>query len=65
MDMAGLTQNLGLWLGVATAVMALFLAFRHKLTWTSLVFASGVGFAVALGWIAHGRWPKWRSTRST
>jgi len=52
LDMVGLNQNLGLWLGVATALLALFLAFRHKLTWTSLVFASGVGFAVALGWIA-------------
>lgn len=52
MDMARLTQNLGLWLGLASAFFALFLAFRHKLTWTSLIFASGVGFAVALGWIA-------------
>jgi hypothetical protein len=52
LDMLGLNQNLGLWLGVASALLALFLAFRHKLTWSSLIFASGVGFAVALGWIA-------------
>ncbi|MCC1481385.1 YeeE/YedE family protein [Roseibaca sp. Y0-43] len=52
MDLLGLSQNLGLKLGVASALLALFLAFRHKLTWSSLIFASGVGFAVALGWIA-------------
>ena len=33
----------------ATALLApIPCIFRHKLTWTSLVFASGVGFAVAL-----------------
>ena len=54
LDMVGLNQSLGLWIGVATALLALVLAYRNKLTWTSLVFASGVGFAIALGWV--GTW---------
>ena len=41
----------GLVLGLATAVLALVLARRNRIGARVLVFASGVGFAVALGWV--------------
>ena len=46
-----LPQGAGLVIGLATAALALWLAARHRLGWVRLVFASGVGFAVALGWV--------------
>lgn len=46
-----LPQGAGLAAGLATAALALGLAARHRLGWARLVFASGVGFAVALGWV--------------
>lgn len=48
----GLPQESGLALGLAIAVLALFLARRNRIGAPTLVFASGVGFAVALGWIS-------------
>lgn len=47
----GLPQVAGLVIGLAIAAMALFLSARNRIGWTKLVFASGVGFAVALGWV--------------
>ncbi|MCE8555724.1 YeeE/YedE family protein [Ruegeria pomeroyi] len=47
----GLPEYGGLVLGLICAVFALVLARRHRIGATRLVFASGVGFAVALGWV--------------
>ena len=46
----GLPEYGGLVLGLICAVFALVLARRHRIGAARLVFASGVGFAVALGW---------------
>jgi uncharacterized protein len=47
----GLPRVAGLALGLGLAVFALGLARRNRITPRVLVFASGVGFAVALGWV--------------
>ncbi len=47
----GLPDTGGLALGVATALLALWLAQRNQIGARVLVFASGVGFAVAVGWV--------------
>lgn len=47
----GLPQPGGLVLGLGTAALALGLARRNRIGTGRLVFASGVGFAVALGWV--------------
>ncbi|NIZ59784.1 lipocalin [Sedimentitalea sp. CY04] len=41
----------GLLIGAGIAMLALVLARRNRIGATRLVFASGVGFAVALGWV--------------
>ncbi|MGB7318536.1 MAG: YeeE/YedE family protein [Planktotalea sp.] len=46
----GLDQAFGLIFGLALAVLALIVARRNAIGTARLVFASGVGFAVALGW---------------
>lgn len=46
----GLDQSMGLIFGLSLAVLALVFARRNRIGATRLVFASGVGFAVALGW---------------
>lgn len=46
-----LPQISGLLLGLVIAVLAIWLALRARLGWATLVFASGVGFAVAVGWV--------------
>jgi len=46
-----LPQETGLILGLALAALALYLASRNQIGGRVLVFASGVGFAVALGWV--------------
>ncbi|PCD77808.1 YeeE/YedE family protein [Pseudothioclava arenosa] len=51
LNLLHLPEWAGLALGVATAALALFLAVRNKLSAKVLVFASGVGFAVAVGWV--------------
>ncbi|MCB2116656.1 MAG: YeeE/YedE family protein [Rhodobacteraceae bacterium] len=51
-DWLGLPRESGLALGLAIAVLALYLARRNRIGASTLVFASGVGFAVALGWIS-------------
>ncbi|MFN4056888.1 MAG: YeeE/YedE family protein [Roseinatronobacter sp.] len=50
--LAGIPEAAGLWLGAAMAVLALVLSLRNRLSARVLIFASGVGFAVALGWVA-------------
>ncbi|PCJ09020.1 MAG: lipocalin [Rhodobacteraceae bacterium] len=47
----GLPDHSGLLIGVAIALLALVLARHNRIGATRLVFASGVGFAVALGWV--------------
>ena len=47
----GLPDPTGLSLGLGLAALASWLALRHAIGWVTLVFASGVGFAVALGWV--------------
>lgn len=45
-------ESAGLWFGLALAALALVLSVRNGLSARVLIFASGVGFAVALGWVA-------------
>ncbi|MFP7675321.1 YeeE/YedE family protein [Marivita sp. S0852] len=45
-----LPDGAGLAFGLATALLALELSRRNQIGFSRLVFASGVGFAVALGW---------------
>lgn len=47
---AGLPDSAGLVLGLTLALVALGLARRNRISAGSLIFASGVGFAVAVGW---------------
>ncbi len=47
----GLPHWAGLALGIVTAAIALALSRINRLDAGTLVFASGVGFAVALGWV--------------
>ncbi len=51
-DWAGLPRESGFVLGLAIALFALYLSRRNKIGISTLVFASGVGFSVALGWIS-------------
>jgi uncharacterized membrane protein YedE/YeeE len=47
----GLPQQAGLMIGVGFAIVALILSRRQRIGAARLIFASGVGFAVALGWV--------------
>ncbi|WP_136439724.1 YeeE/YedE family protein [Pacificoceanicola onchidii] len=47
---AHLPEQSGLVIGLVTALIALELSRRNNIGWSRLVFASGVGFAAALGW---------------
>ncbi len=51
LDAAGVPGGTGLLLGLAVAVSALWFAHRNRIGARVLVFASGVGFAVAVGWV--------------
>lgn len=51
LEALGLPQTAGLVLGLGLAALAIALALRARLGAAVLVFASGVGFAVALGWV--------------
>ncbi|MFZ7091584.1 YeeE/YedE family protein [Primorskyibacter sp. 2E233] len=46
-----LPEQTGLVIGLLIALIALELSRRNNIGWSRLVFASGVGFAVALGWV--------------
>ena len=48
----GLPRESGLVLGLMIALLALALARRNRIGASTLIFASGVGFAVAIGWIS-------------
>jgi uncharacterized protein len=37
-------------IAIAFATLALFIAFRNRVSWITLLFGCGVGFAVAVGW---------------
>ncbi len=47
----GLPNYSGLIIGVLIAILALFLSRRNEIDASRLIFASGVGFAVAMGWV--------------
>lgn len=47
----GLPQQAGLLIGIGFAIVALILSRRQRIGAARLIFASGVGFAVALGWV--------------
>ncbi|WP_371168510.1 YeeE/YedE family protein [Aliiroseovarius sp. 2305UL8-7] len=47
----GLPDYSGLGLGLAIAVFAILIARRSGIGYRRLIFGSGVGFAVALGWV--------------
>jgi uncharacterized membrane protein YedE/YeeE len=51
LDMLGLPRETGLAAGLVMAVFAVVMARRNKMSNTALVMASGVSFAVALGWV--------------
>ncbi len=47
----GLPNGTGLVIGLTLALLAIVLAMRNRMPINKLVFASGVGFAVAVGWV--------------
>jgi uncharacterized membrane protein YedE/YeeE len=51
LDAAHLPRTSGLILGAGLAALALALARQNRIGAARLIFASGVGFAVALGWV--------------
>lgn len=51
-DWAGLPRASGLVLGLAIAAFAIVLAWRNRIGVWTLIFGSGVGFSVALGWVS-------------
>lgn len=51
LDALRLPDGTGLVVGLAFAAVALWLAKRNRIGARTLVFASGVGFAVAVGWV--------------
>lgn len=52
LDRLGLPDGAGLGLGIAIALLALYLSRMNRIGASTLVFASGVGFAVAVGWMS-------------
>jgi uncharacterized membrane protein YedE/YeeE len=51
LDLLHLPGGSGMALGFITAVLALYLAYKNRVSMQVLFMASGVGFAVALGWV--------------
>lgn len=51
MAASGLPGGAGFALGLALSAFALALSWRNRIGLGTMVFASGVGFAVALGWV--------------
>lgn len=51
LTLIGLPDEAGLVLGLILALVAIGVAVRAKMPVGTLVFASGVGFAVAMGWV--------------
>lgn len=52
LDALNLPANFGMALGVLFAIYAIYIAYKNRVGAKILTFASGVGFAVALGWFA-------------
>ncbi|TCP60868.1 sulfur transporter [Rhodovulum bhavnagarense] len=50
-DAAGLPDISGLLLGIFCAAIALWMAYRNRISIRKLVFGAGVGFSVAVGWV--------------
>jgi len=48
---SGLPDASGLVLGLVFAALALWLAKRNRISFRTLIFGAGVGFAVAVGWV--------------
>ncbi len=51
LDLLNLPNGGGIGLGLITAIIALYLAYKNHVSIQVLFMASGVGFAVALGWV--------------
>ncbi len=51
LDQVGLPDWSGLAFGLAVSAVAIYIARRNHMTPGRLIFASGVGFSVALGWV--------------
>jgi len=49
--LAGFPDASGLILGLALAMLALIIARKNQIGISRLIFASGVGFAIAVGWV--------------
>ncbi|THD84982.1 YeeE/YedE family protein [Aliigemmobacter aestuarii] len=47
----GLPDATGFVIGLIFAVLALYVSWKNRISARTLVFASGVGFAVAVGWV--------------
>lgn len=47
----GLPDATGFSIGVIFATLALYVSWKNRISARTLIFASGVGFAVALGWV--------------
>ncbi|MBK1635589.1 YeeE/YedE family protein [Rhodovulum adriaticum] len=50
-DAAGLPAASGLLMGIIFAALALWMAYRNRISIRKLVFGAGVGFSVAVGWV--------------
>ncbi|MCF6273401.1 MAG: YeeE/YedE family protein [Rhodobacteraceae bacterium] len=50
LEAAGLPDGFGMLMGILFAIYAIYIAYKNKVGAKVLFFASGVGFAVALGW---------------
>jgi uncharacterized membrane protein YedE/YeeE len=48
----GLPQWTGLAIGIVFAILALVLSWKNRISVSRLFFGAGVGFAVAVGWVA-------------
>ena len=48
----GLPDWAGLAIGIVFAVLALVLSYKNRITISRLIFGAGVGFSVAVGWVA-------------
>ncbi len=52
LDALGLPGGFGMALGVAFALYAIYIAYKNRVGFSTLIFGAGVGFSVALGWFA-------------
>ncbi|SDI66046.1 YeeE/YedE family protein [Lutimaribacter saemankumensis] len=48
----GLPQWAGLAIGIVFALLALYVSWKNKISASRLIFGAGVGFSVAVGWVA-------------